>query len=71
MNARLPRFGVIGFLVIGGVVLIGVALWLVGPTLALLAVLFFGVVIVPSIIEIAKERSSSGIDLEDDTVGEG
>jgi hypothetical protein len=39
------------------VALIDAALWLVGPTLALIALLFLGAVIVPSCIEIAKRKS--------------
>ena len=56
MNAP-RRFGLIVALLIGGVALIGAALWFVGPTLALIALLFLGAVIVPSCIEIAKEKS--------------
>jgi hypothetical protein len=56
VNAR-RRYSLIVALVIGGVALIGAALWLVGPTLALIALLFLGAVIVPSCIEIAKEKS--------------
>jgi len=50
----LPQVALIAALVLGGVALIGLALWLVGPTLALLALLLFGAVVVPSCIEILR-----------------
>ena len=57
MNARLRAFSLIAALVIGGVALIGSALWFVGPTLALIAFFVAAVVIVPSCIEILREHT--------------
>ena len=56
-SQRVRKIGLIVALVTCGVALIGAALWFVGPTLALIALLFLGAVIVPSCIQIAKERS--------------
>ena len=51
---RLWPFSLIAALVSGGVLLVGAALWFVGPTFALIAFFFLAVVIVPSCVEILK-----------------
>lgn len=51
------KISIIVALVTCGVALIGAALWFVGPTLALIALLFLGAVIVPCCIQIARQKA--------------
>ena len=55
MNWRTLRYVLVVAFVVAGVTAVGLALWLVGPTLALLLAVGFGVVVVPSCIEMFKE----------------
>ena len=60
MNFRILRYFLVVAFVVAGVAAVGLALWLAGPTLALLLTLGFCVVVIPSCIEMFKEDSGSG-----------
>jgi hypothetical protein len=57
MNWRILRYALVVVFVVAGVAAVSLALWLVGPTLALLLAVGFCVVVVPSCIEMFKEDS--------------
>jgi hypothetical protein len=57
MNFRTLRYVLVFVLVVTGVAAVGLTLWLVGPTLALLVTMGFCVVVIPSCIEMFREGS--------------